>query len=182
MDAEASFEQWKDVDVGDEHAPASRSARPRRNTRPRDELGRPLPYGAVGVEEQDSGASRTANESLTEAYRLLAEGRPFHAHEVLEDAWKSAPEAERALWRGLAQLAVGMTHAARGNAVGGARLIERGAMGIAPYAAVSPHGVDVPAVLEWCENARAQISRTAPIMLNPPPLLSSRETRGTPQL
>ena len=51
---------------------------------------------------------------------------PFHAHEVLEDAWKAAPEAERELWRGLAQLAVGLTHAARGNTRGGVALLERG--------------------------------------------------------
>ena len=34
-------------------------------------------------------------------------GRPFHAHEVLEASWKAAPPAERDLWQGLAQLAVG---------------------------------------------------------------------------
>ncbi len=39
----------------------------------------------------------------------------FHAHEVLEDAWKTGPEAQRELWRGLAQLAVGLTHAAPGQ-------------------------------------------------------------------
>ena len=46
---------------------------------------------------------------------LLAEGRPFHAHEVFEAAWKSAPDADRELWRGLAQIAVGLTHARRGQ-------------------------------------------------------------------
>jgi uncharacterized protein len=109
------------------------SARPRRNTRPRDGLGRPLSYGAVGVSGPPEGVVRAARESLVEAYELLVAGRPFHAHEVLEDAWKSGPEGERELWRGLAQLAVGVTHAARGNAVGGARLIARGAANIAPY-------------------------------------------------
>ncbi|CAM5400121.1 hypothetical protein SCALM49S_10045 [Streptomyces californicus] len=59
--------------------------------------------------------------------RLLDEGMPFHAHEVFEDAWKSGPEGERELWRGLAQLAVGLTHAARGNITGGPRLLRRGA-------------------------------------------------------
>ena len=57
-------------------------------------------------------------ESLAEAQRLLDAGRPFHAHEVLEGTWKAAPEHERELWQGLAQLAVGLTHRARGNPVG----------------------------------------------------------------
>ena len=35
---------------------------------------------------------------------------------------ESRPASERDLWRGLAQLAVGTTHAARGNPVGADRL------------------------------------------------------------
>src|ERR1700710_283528 len=129
---------WEGRIVSDDPVAEARARRaggppPRRNTRPRDALGRPLPYGAGGVDGQPEGISRTASESLTEAYRLLGEGSPFHAHEVLEDAWKSRPEDERELWRGLAQLAVGVTHAARGNAVGALRLIERGARNVSPY-------------------------------------------------
>ncbi|MEV5886547.1 DUF309 domain-containing protein, partial [Streptomyces sp. NPDC052020] len=97
-----------------------------RNARPRDGLGRPLPYGADGVARQPEGVVRTPRDTIAEAQRLLDAGRPFHAHEVFEDAWKSRPEAERELWRGLAQLAVGLTHAARGNATGGSRLLRRG--------------------------------------------------------
>src|SRR4051812_36827422 len=98
-----------------------------RNARPRDGLGRPLPYGVAGVERQPEGVVRTPGESLVEAQRLLDAGMPFHAHEVLEDAWKASDAPERGLWRGLAQLAVGLTHAARGNAVGGSSLLRRGA-------------------------------------------------------
>jgi predicted metal-dependent hydrolase len=108
---------------------------------------------------------------LIAAHRLLGAGRPFHAHEILEDAWKSGPEAERELWRGLAQLAVGITHAARGNGVGGARLIERGARNIAPYQSARPHRLDIAAVIKWCEQAVAEIARQTPVMLRPPPLL-----------
>jgi hypothetical protein len=163
--------------VGDDRTADARrtsgSVRPRRNTRPRDALGRPLPYGAAGVAGQAEGISRTPSESLAEAYRLLSDGRPFHAHEVLEDAWKSGPEGERELWRGLAQLAVGVTHAARGNAVGAVRLIERGARNLAPYVSARPHGLDVAAVIDWSEHAIVQIDRETPVMLNPPPLLPS---------
>ncbi|MFI9208051.1 DUF309 domain-containing protein [Streptomyces sp. NPDC053253] len=98
-----------------------------RNARPRDGLGRPLPHGAEGVARQPEGVVRTPDETVREAQRLLDAGMPFHAHEVFEDAWKSGPEAERDLWQGLAQLAVGLTHAARGNREGGARLLRRGA-------------------------------------------------------
>ncbi|MBO0851370.1 MAG: DUF309 domain-containing protein, partial [Pseudonocardia sp.] len=67
----------------------------------------------------------------------------FQAHEVLEGTWKATTGAERALWQGLAQLAVGLTHAQRGNATGAAALLERGAERIAPFAAEAPHGLDV---------------------------------------
>lgn len=105
------------------------------NARPRDGLGRPLPYGTAGVERQPEGVVRTPEETVREAQRLLDAGMPFHAHEVFEDAWKSGPDAERELWRGLAQLAVGLTHAARGNATGGARLLRRGAAALTEFAA-----------------------------------------------
>ncbi|WP_031104844.1 DUF309 domain-containing protein, partial [Streptomyces sp. NRRL S-146] len=82
-----------------------------RNARPRDGLGRPLPYDADGVPRQPEGVVRTPEATVAEAQRLLDEGKPFHAHEVFEDAWKSGPDEERELWRGLAQLAVGLTHA-----------------------------------------------------------------------
>ncbi|HVD29418.1 MAG TPA: DUF309 domain-containing protein, partial [Mycobacteriales bacterium] len=89
-----------------------------RNARPRDALGRPLPYGSAGEERAPEGVVRPPAQALAEAQQLLDSGRPFHAHEVLEDAWKQAPEQERQLWRGLAQLAVGQTHLLRGNAGG----------------------------------------------------------------
>jgi hypothetical protein len=120
-----------------------------RNARPRDALGRPLPYGAVGEDRAPEGVVRPPAQALAEAQELLDAGRPFSAHEVLEDAWKSAPEAERELWRGLAQLAVGLTHAMRGNARGAATLLERGAGNIGGYAAAPPHGIDVQGLAGW---------------------------------
>jgi uncharacterized protein len=123
-----------------------------RNARPRDGLGRPLPRGAVGVPRQPEGVPRTADEALDEAQGLFDAGRPFHAHEVLEDAWKAAPSEERALWKGLAQLAVGLTHAARGNPVGAARLLRRGAAAIAAYRDEPPYRIDVRGLLAWAES------------------------------
>lgn len=123
-----------------------------RNARPRDGLGRPLPYGAPGVARQPEGVERSPREALAEAQDLLDRGLPFHAHEVLEDAWKMSPEPERQLWRGLAQLAVGLTHAARGNAKGGAALLLRGAGAIAPYADTVPYDIDVPGLTDWARD------------------------------
>ncbi|MFI5627465.1 DUF309 domain-containing protein [Nocardioides sp. NPDC051685] len=100
--------------------------------RPRDALGRPLPYGEVGV-EPISEEPLPPDETLAYARRLLDEGRPFAAHEALEVRWKSCPEEERELWQGLAQLCVGLTHHERGNAVGASRLIERAARRLEAY-------------------------------------------------
>lgn len=129
-----------------------------RNARPRDALGRPLPHGAPGVARQPEGIVRSPARTLAEAQRLLDEGMPFHAHEVLEDAWKSSPEAERALWKGLAQLAVGVTHAKRGNARGAVSLLRRGADHIDPYRDDPPHAVDVAGLVRWArEHADAAL-------------------------
>ena len=145
-----------------------------RNARPRDALGRPLPYDAVGEERAPEGVVRAPEQSLAEAQALLDAGRPFHAHEVLEDAWKSAPDADRQLWRGLAQLAVGLTHAARGNARGAATLLDRGAGNIAPYADRAPHGVDVEGLARWGRDLAAAAAAGRALDVSPPRLTSGR--------
>ncbi|WP_030587367.1 DUF309 domain-containing protein [Streptomyces anulatus] len=128
-----------------------------RNARPRDGLGRPLPYGTPGVERQPEGVVRPPEETLREAQRLLDSGMPFHAHEVFEDAWKSGPEDERELWRGLAQLAVGLTHSARGNIGGGARLLRRGAGALVPFAGSGPHGIAVSGLCDWARELAVRV-------------------------
>ncbi|MFJ7240113.1 DUF309 domain-containing protein [Streptomyces olivaceus] len=133
-----------------------------RNARPRDGLGRPLPYGAEGVPRQPEGVVRVPDDTVAEAQRLLDGGQPFHAHEVFEDAWKSGPDGERELWRGLAQLAVGLTHAARGNATGGARLLRRGAAAVTGWAASEsgrgrPYGMDLGAVAGWARGLAGEV-------------------------
>ncbi|MBX7468944.1 DUF309 domain-containing protein [Streptomyces sp. NPDC001571] len=131
-----------------------------RNARPRDGLGRPLPYGADGVARQPEGVARTPEQTLTEAQRLLDAGMPFHAHEVFEDAWKSGPPQEEPLWRGLAQLAVGLTHAARGNAKGGASLLERGTDSLARYTAgtgLPTYGLDLDGLAAWARELTGRL-------------------------
>ncbi|MER7722767.1 DUF309 domain-containing protein [Streptomyces sp. NPDC096323] len=145
------------------------------NARPRDGLGRPLPYGARGVERQPEGMVRDPLETVREAQRLLDAGMPFHAHEVFEDAWKSGPDAERELWRGLAQLAVGLTHAARGNATGGARLLRRGAAALEEFvthadvsgsgSAPTPYRMRIGALNGWATELAARVEEPgAPVI------------------
>lgn len=129
-------------------APRDRDAAGRaRNARPRDELGRPLPRWAAGdVPRIADDLAVSPAQAAELGGQLLAEGRPFHAHEVFEAAWKSIPGPERELWRGLAQIAVGLTHARRGNASGAVALLRRGAARVAESTATSPD-VD-PALLD----------------------------------
>ena len=124
-----------------------------RQARPRDALGRPLPYGAVGVHPV-SEEPLPPIESLELARGLVVEGRPFAAHEVLEARWKAGPAEERDLWQGLAQICVGLTHAARGNGVGAARMMERAVSRLEAYGAGTgpTYGLDLPAVSAWARN------------------------------
>jgi hypothetical protein len=126
-----------------------------RQARPRDELGRPLPYGAQGVEPV-SEEPLPPYETVETAMALLDGGRPFSAHEVFEARWKDAPDEERDLWQGLAQICVGLTHVARGNTVGAERLVERGSGRLERYAAGAgpTYGMDLGA---FVADARAAL-------------------------
>ena len=153
-----------------------------RNSRPRDDLGRPLPRtptgtappadtappggtglpgdsgppgsiatsgtGLPGGTGLPDGTAATPAEAAGIGGRLLLDGRPFQAHEVFEDAWKAAPVSDRALWRGLAQIAVGLTHARRGNPRGAVALLRRGAGNLRGYSGEpAPYGIDVALVV-----------------------------------
>jgi predicted metal-dependent hydrolase len=132
-----------------------------------------LPYGSPGVDAPVEGTVRTPAESLAAAQQLLDDGLPFHAHEVFEDAWKTAPSGERDLWRGLAQLAVGATHAGRGNRAGALALLRRGSSAVGGWRAESPYQLDVDGVLRWSEAAIEQVEAQCPVDLPAP-----RLTRG----
>ena len=107
-------------------------------------MGRPLAPGEVGVERVPDGWALPPVEALAEAQRLVEAGHPFNAHEVLEGSWKAAGSAaDKALWRSLAQLAVGLTHAQRGNAVGAQTLLRRGADGLRAATGTTPYDIPV---------------------------------------
>jgi hypothetical protein len=128
-----------------------------RQARPRDALGRPLPYGAPGVEPV-SEDPLPPEEALRTARELIDGGRPFAAHEVLEARWKAGPPEEGDLWQGLAQVCVALTHDARGNRLGAERLFDRAADRLAAFATTEgwAYGVDVTAA---AEQARRHVAR-----------------------
>ena len=144
-----------------------------RNARPRDELGRPLARGTEGVERPPEDVALPPLESLGEAQSLLDGGRAFEAHEVLEGTWKASPPAERDLWRGLAQFAVGITHAQRGNTVGAARLLRRAADRISPWSSDPPHGIDVNGLIAWAQSTAERIEAGDGLPASPPRLTPS---------
>jgi uncharacterized protein len=146
------------AEVGRDRDAAGRA----RNARPRDGLGRPLSREAPGVPQVPDDLALTPAEALASAQQLIDAGQPFHAHEVLEAAWKQAVPAERDLWQGLAQVAVGLTHALRGNSQGAAALLRRGASRLAGYPAVGPHGVDVAGVSRSCAELARRIDEAGP--------------------
>jgi hypothetical protein len=78
---------------------------------------------------------------------------------VLEGTWKAAPEGERELWRGLAQLAVGLTHVRRGNAVGAVQLLRRAAERLEGYADDPPYGVAAARLVGWVRSLIGRIER-----------------------
>jgi hypothetical protein len=143
---------------GDGDRDRDAAGRPR-SARPRDGLGRPLDRRVPGEPAVPDDLVRTAATALSLAQQLLDNGRPFHAHEVLEASWRAAPPGERDLWQGLAQVAVGLTHARRGNQRGAAALLRRGAARIGGYALASPHGIDAARISRDAGELAARIEQ-----------------------
>jgi predicted metal-dependent hydrolase len=151
-----------------------------RNARPRDELGRPLPRTAASdVSRIPDDLAITPEDAATLGASLLAEGRPFHAHEVFEAAWKSASGSERELWRGLAQIAVGLTHARRGNTSGAAALLRRGSGRVRGYRG-DPlrYGVDAEFVAASADELATRIERDGLPSVPPADLLLALHPGG----
>jgi hypothetical protein len=122
----------------------------------------------------DETRKRTPAQACDECRRLLDEGRPFAAHEVFEAMWKQSDDpSERALWRGLAQLMVGLTHFQRGNRVGAATLLERGAESLPGDQGPHPRSVDARPWAAWGTEAAALVREGGhpPV---PPNLASTR--------
>ncbi len=60
----------------------------------------------------------------------------FECHEMLEDAWRVAPEPERKFLQGLIQTAVAFHHYSKGNPAGTRSLLKRALRNLAGYPVV----------------------------------------------
>jgi hypothetical protein len=138
------------------------SGRPR-SARPRDSLGRPLPYGSEGAPRIPDDLELAPAETLAYAQHLLDRGLAFSAHEVLEAAWKSGPDDERMLWQSLAQLAVGITHAQRGNVKGATSLLRSASARLAQVDRLGRHGIDIAGLVNFADALIADLAAGVPV-------------------
>ena len=116
--------------------------------RPRDLLGRPLPWGAEGMLalEDFDALSLDENHELGSAHARAGEW--FAAHEAWETAWKQSRDTDEAeLFKGLSQMGAGYVHLFRGNAHGATTLLRRAARRISRYEDGS-RGVSTSALAE----------------------------------
>ena len=102
--------------------------------RPRDELGRPLPWDAEPRLHLPDFDAMTLEDNDRAGRTFLAEGNYFGAHEAWETAWKKAKgTGEEELFKGLSQMGAGYVHLLRGNQHGAMTLLRRGARRIGRY-------------------------------------------------
>ncbi len=109
-----------------DETPANGKPRNEQGERPRDEFGRPLPWGSesrLALEDYDN-LPLEDNERL--AIEAFNEGVYFSAHEAWEAAWRlSRGGSDEEFFKGLAQMGAGYTHMQRGNAHGAKTLLTR---------------------------------------------------------
>ncbi len=128
-------------------------------SRPRDSLGRPLPYGQPGVAPLPEPLPADTDSAVALAQQLLDEGLPFQAHEVLEEMWKSCPAEQRSGWQGLAQLAVAITHNHRGNVRGARLLLDKARANLSAGISALPNPIDQNGVLAWLDSAQHELNK-----------------------
>ncbi len=68
-----------------------------------------------------------------EGIELFNRAAFFDAHEVLEDVWRAAPEAEKKFLQGLIQVAVALYHHGNGNSVGARSVLRRAIRNLSFY-------------------------------------------------
>lgn len=154
-EADRTADSWPDRDRNADGRPE--------NARPRDRFGAPLPRGAVDEMPQrldPAEVCTTVGQAVTAAHDLFDQRRFFEAHEYLEWAWKgpATDEADRPVFKALAQIAVGYTHTQRRNDVGARTLLQRGIDVVAGHPPV--HGIDVAAIAADAERFLALLHTT----------------------
>jgi predicted metal-dependent hydrolase len=125
--------------------------------RPRDELGRPLPWDQPTRLHLPNFDAMTLDENDEAARAFLAGREFFGAHEAWETAWKQAKgTGDEELFKGLSQMGAGYVHLLRGNAHGTTMLLRRGASRIGRYPQ-GTRGIATHAVAELLETQAAAV-------------------------
>jgi uncharacterized protein len=96
---------------------------------------------------------------IGEFHKAIAEfndGYYFESHETLEDLWMVAPLPERDLFQAVIQLAAALVHYVRGEYPGILKLLDASTEKLRRFVP-SAVGVDVAALLEDVERARAEV-------------------------
>jgi predicted metal-dependent hydrolase len=102
--------------------------------RPRDRLGRPLPWDADGELELEDFDALSLEQNHERGSEYARAGEWFPAHEAWETAWKQARDTDEAeLFKGLSQMGAGYVHLLRGNAHGATTLLRRAARRVSGY-------------------------------------------------
>lgn len=127
------------------------------NARPRDRLGRPLPYDTTRSELAEEFDHATVEDALATAVELWDQGRYFEAHECLEDVWHHAADDDRDFWQGVVQVAVTCCHHQRGNEKGAHVMAAKALARLADYPS-GHRGIDVSALRGFLEAATDAIT------------------------
>ena len=93
-------------------------------------------------------------DAFTSGLDLIRSGEFFAAHEELELAWRAAEPSERDFFQGLVHVAVAPYQEGRGHMVASRSQLGKARRRLAAYAP-SHRGVDVAALLEWCDRSLA---------------------------
>lgn len=105
---------------------------------------------------------------LERGIELFNLGRYFEAHEVLEQAWVSAPPEERYFLQALIHMAVAWHHAGNGNLTGARRQARKGLSKLSGYLPAC-HEVDTGALLasasQWLEAWESGRRAAGPAMI-----------------
>lgn len=125
--------------------------------RPRDALGRPLPWDRPTELHLPDFDAMTLEQNHEAGRRFLAERQVFGAHEAWETAWKQARgTGDEELFKGLSQMGAGYVHLLRGNAHGTVTLLGRAVGRIGAYPP-GHRGVATDLVVERCREHIEQV-------------------------
>ncbi len=143
--------------------PAGKTGKPtptrNKPERPRDELGRPQPWGAENRLRLEDFDRLTTEENHELARAHARAGRWFPAHEAWETAWKQARDTDDAeFFKGLSQMGAGYVHLLRGNAHGAVTLLRRAARRVGGYAP-GHRGIDTAALFDALEADARRVER-----------------------